>query len=398
MKKNENNKIKKASADGGNNSIKIVMENGDEEITYNYPNLFLPISTKEYSFEMNETLKDTEEIKRHLDVTVKLPIDRKGTRVIFGDHLKINNDPNSKQRSEGNRKATDKQLARNIITSFAATEIANMSLAEFKNIEEIRLNISVGLPINEYKEIKTRELFIKSLLGTTEIEFNYPSVRAINNKINIIIESVNVEVEGLAAFDMAIASSSLEQRILSKENLNRIFVMLDIGNHTIDGIGIKVINYNGEISYTLSTDMSTGILGSVNSALQSIISRVEKENNIIASNGKKTIAVSEITEAYLEQDGFLSSVGINIKDIYEEEMESLGIRIAEEFIEFFNDNAKGFIDTIFLTGGGSLIKPLVKGIKDAIKDSYEYSNVKVETFGEVDPVYANAFGYYISLN
>jgi plasmid segregation protein ParM len=186
--------IKLAGIDIGNDSIKLVIDGGQEPIVI--PNIVAPGYERSILQEEDSPLKA-------LDVMIHSPRLAKSNERYFIGQLAMENDDNVELEETDNKALSDQSLIV-ALTSLAYAGISGQSNpgSSFNStFDEVEYVIGTGLPVRTYA--KFNKAFEERLVGEHEVTFlTTPQLR--NRKVRVIIRKAVISIEGAAAlFHMA---------------------------------------------------------------------------------------------------------------------------------------------------------------------------------------------------
>lgn len=385
--------------DAGNYSIKVLLESDFEKFT----NVFIGAdekAVKEMFRNESYTNRSDETIYNSLYVSFKLSSDENAVDFLFDDRAI---DIKESKYRKNKEKSDDKQLVRNALLSIVALHIKKMKIEDYKEELNLEINVSTGLPVNEWKNAKNIKSYMDLFKGKHTIEFkdNYIKDTLGIKKVNLNVLDVDVQVEGMAALQL-LSNFSLdeickEQEKSEKEIMvqykDKIVVVIDIGKHTTD-IAAIVYKYDKR-SETLRiktvNELVDGIDKGIGDIIQDVINEISEKKLI---DRKKKLTEEDILNAIITWDGLITSCDLNIKKIYNANIEHFSNKLSEKFIEKCNEY--GFrqdLKLILLSGGGSNDKHLIETFKSSLKEN-NYDKDIVEVMNDYcEPVYANVFGY-----
>lgn len=266
----------------------------------------------------------------------------------------------------------------------------------------IDINLSTGLPYNEYIIDSMANEFKNRFLGEHIIVFNSPYYPV--DKLILNIKSVEISTEGGSALRTALAYKNIKKQYTFDDLYESAWAMADIGCYTSDIVSgiFNAINDEEETTNNLRFDniptLGTGLVTGVGTAYDNTIEIVEESLADTLTNGE-TITKKDIAKAMKSKTrrGFIRGKRIDILPYVQPELRRVGETVGKEFVKLYTKAGyKRNIFKIYLAGGGALIPEVVEGFTKALKDS-NYEIDVIEILSEPDPVYANAFGYYLKI-
>jgi plasmid segregation protein ParM len=186
--------IKLAGIDIGNDSIKLVIDGGQETIVV--PNIVAPGYERSILQEEDSPLKG-------LDVMVQSPRLARSNQRYFVGLLASENDDNVELEDMDNKALSDQSLIVALVAlAYAGVSGQNNSGSSFNStFDEVEYVIGTGLPVRTYA--KFHKVFEDRLVGEHEVTFlTTPQLR--NRKVRLTIRKAVISIEGAAAlFHMA---------------------------------------------------------------------------------------------------------------------------------------------------------------------------------------------------
>jgi plasmid segregation protein ParM len=186
--------IKLAGIDIGNDSIKLVVDGGQESIMV--PNIVAPGYERAILQEEDSPLKG-------LDVMVHSPRLARSNQRYFIGQLAMENADSVELEDMDNKALSDQSLIVALTAlAYAGVNSQNQSGSSFNNTyDEVEYVLGTGLPVRTYA--KFHKVFEDRLIGEHEVTFlTTPQLR--NRKVKVIIRKAVISVEGAAAlFHMA---------------------------------------------------------------------------------------------------------------------------------------------------------------------------------------------------
>lgn len=391
------------AGDGGNSSLKIVVE-GTQKIKI--PSVRASASTVNYDLETNTTAKG----KNALDVSVRANFDKNKNenRFILGK-LAESYKGNVLNRGVG-LKSQDQDMIDMLLAgvAYAIVKYKEKSQGKINKRETIRCNLATGLPYDEWKDKSTRAEYKRKLEGNHLIKFNHPSFEGL--EVELIVEFALVSIEGESSLDLLMADEDSEFAKADLESLiDCLAVIIDLGGYDSEIIAKQFIEQEGEDESEDDEDKGTEVIlktmpnlskgepEGVAHAMEKAISEIEKNEKV-----DKLIRY-DIERAY-EKVGTRNGVSgylvgyedININKYFEPHAIAYANKIANIFNNIFQTFAKNRIRKIFITGGGSKSDIIVTTIKNYLEEK-GYNLATIVTVSNPDPVYSNAYGYYVAL-
>lgn len=397
------------TADAGNSGIKTIVE-GEQFLLF--PNINANIGkTVDYRTSSNLAVSSPKSLGRNcLDVKVTPHFDKgnsDATNFLFGTIAE--KFPGDKANRENTDKSNDPLLLCNIITSVATSVLSYVINTEkdFKVKSELtfHINLSTGLPYSEWADEAKEIAFKKALQGNHRIEFNNPYfIETIGVKaIEIVIDEVMVWSEGDAALE-AVRRSIVEdiEKIDPSDLLGQAFVLIDIGAFTTELIG-AIFSETSEEGEELTVDLDTqqnyctAIPKGIGNVFLDAIPLIAKNPAIkdIITRRDIEIAYTGPTAKKPGKYGFIPGKAIMVNDYVYPLAEEFGAEIGRKFYGFYNQSGiKSNIKKIYISGGGSQFEKLANRLKEVlVNDGYE--SKAIVTVSSPDPIYANAYGYFL---
>lgn len=376
----------KIGADGGNNSIKLII-NGVE---MTYENLYCDRDglTLDQEYLMNgqrEIHKGN--LERFLDV--KVTSNGETSSFLFGKQAE-------KYRTQikervNDFKSDDIQIVRSTVVALSSSLIKSVDPSQWQDKMTFNIDLCTGLPFHEYKNETKRNKYIKAFVGTHNIEFLNPSFPV--REVELNIDNSIVEIEGLAALRQTLLDDKTIELPLEQIE-ERVFGMIDIGCYTTDIVGgffESDVDEEGEefAVFTVKNDLCTGITKGVGTAIDNTISEMDKKYKDKPQNEK--FSRQQVIKAS-NNKGVIIGTQYSIEPFFTNECTQLGKNIGKKFSELYKSSGDmSRLMKINLSGGGSYNKNIINGIEEVLKEQgFDTSMINVIE----DPVYANAQGYY----
>ncbi|MGL5087524.1 MAG: hypothetical protein ACRC68_17700 [Clostridium sp.] len=381
-----------ATSDSGNYSIKTIIDGKYE----NFTNVYVPASLAEVK-EILENEKNygrvDEDMFNSLYVAVKLDGEKEATEFMFEDRAKALSECIYRPNVE---KSGDKQLIMNTILSVAVTYLNNMEASEYEEEINIKVKLNTGLPVNEWRRAESQETYKNLFMGKHSIEFldRYYREELGIKKVNIEVEDVHIQVEGIAALKLVTNTNEIPKDMFYKF-IDKIIITLDIGQHTTDIAGASY--YYNERKQTLTIQemakFGFGIDKGIGDVEVDIIKEIYNSNLV---DGRAKITPANILTAVTTNNFLLPGYGVDIKEIYTKHMKQFTVSLAEQFVKACDEAGnRQKICLILLSGGGSNEVQIVEAFKEFIS-SKNYDDSIVDVMNEYcDPIYANALGYSV---
>jgi hypothetical protein len=397
------------SADGGNSGVKIIV-NGEEFLLF--PNINANIGkTVDYRTSSNLAVSTPKLLGRNcLDVKVTPHFDNgknDTTNFLFG--AMAEKYPSDKANRENTDKSNDPLLLNNILTSIAVSVLgyAIKNEKDFKVKPELTFHVTLatGLPYAEWADEAKEIAFNKALQGNHRIEFNNPYfTEDLGVKvIELVINEVMVSSEGDAALEAVRRSIEVDlEKIDPSDLLGQAFVLIDIGAFTTELIGAvfaQISDDDDELVVGLETQQNycTAIPKGIGNVFADAIPLIEKNPKIKDKITRRDIEIAYTgpTSKLPDKYGYISGKGIMVNEYVYPLAEEFGADIGRKFYGFYNQSGiKSNIKKIYISGGGSKFVKLVDRLKEVlVKDGY--TSEAIITVSNPDPVFANAYGYYL---
>ena len=382
-----------AGIDGGNNSIKIYFQTlnaGSKSIIKKYyENIYCERIDSEMKSEYKLSGTDFEKLSDILDVKVVSNKDDKEriNSFLFSDIAYRKYEGKIKDRKTNIKKSKDMQLIHNSLVALTNSVIEDIiETEEIKNDElDLEVYLCTGLPFKEYLDDDSNENYKKLFMGNHKIEFLHPKYPV--KIVNVDVQKVMVEIEGMAALRKTIAEDRIEG------NPEKIISMIDIGCFTTDiATGIFKLK-NDKIVFNPLANLSDGINEGVVKVIDFTINALKAEYTF-GQHGK--INRKQVQEA-LKTENMILGENISINPFYSEESNRLGKEIAEVYDNMLDrcGYTSRKIQAIYLSGGGSKEEHIIDGFKEFLDiQEYDLDTIKKSK----DPVYANAKGYFGWIN
>ena len=377
-----------AGLDGGNNSLKLDLGNGN---VVQYDNIFAPrieVDLEKEYMRNGKRVANKFNIANMLDVSIKSG--ERENSFIFGNQAQKYR-TNIKERVN-NYKSDDEQLALNSLVALTNTVIANLDKENWEEELNIEVNLCTGLPFHEYETGVRQDKYKKLFVGNHEIKFLNPSYPV--KKVNLTVKDVELEIEGLAAlkqtiFDKGIMDSNHNQII------GKIVSMIDIGCYTTDivgGIFVDDIDEEGNpfVQFDTLSEVCKGIIQGVGTAADNTIKRLKSDN--ASKLGQYDDFTRQDIFKATSNNGIIPGTDFNIEPTYSEECRKIGNDIGNTFAQLID--ASGFRNKllkIYIAGGGSYVEAIVNEFKKVFEEK-GFSNNLIDIVD--NPVYANANGYF----
>lgn len=386
------------AVDGGNTVIKVVYN--DEYTTYD--NIYAKDSRIDYNTmnlsedDMDEYLEDILNVKFTYHVGQD---DCKIQEFLFGN-LATNNKSDLEERKNAD-KSDDVMLVMTSILSSVNFIIDRMDPNEINPEMAMNLNISTGLPYHEFSIDKKKEKYSKHFLGQHLIEFKDPRYPV--NKVTLNIVDTKINSEGMSALKTELEINKVLNEETMEELINTVWCMIDIGGYTTDIIGgiwrRKRSGPKFETIDSLSLGLNYGIATAQDEAIKTIVREYQGKYSNLPATFK--ITRKEINEVEIREKrrGILNNIyKTNTLDYTTEEYEKIGRRIANDFIQKYIQNSQmDSLLKVYLSGGGAKNEILVEALKTEL-ESRGINRDFVEVVTVPDPVYVNAFSYYLEFN
>lgn len=397
------------TADPGNSGIKTIVE-GEQFLLF--PNINANIGKGvNYRTSANLATSSSKSLGRNcLDVKVTPHFDKEkseSTNFLFG--AMAEKYPGDKANRENTDKCNDSLLLCNILTSVAAS-VLSYSINNDKNFKikpELTFHVilSTGLPYAEWTD-ETKEIsFKKALQGNHRLEFNNPYFTDVLGvkAIELVIDEAMVWSEGDAALE-AVRRSIKDDLVKTDASdlLGQAFILVDIGAYTTELIGAlfaQTSEDDEELAVELETQQNycTAIPKGIGNVFTDAIPLIENNPAI-----KDRITRRDIEIAYTGpvskapgKYGFIPGKGINVNDYVYPLAEEFGAEIGRRFYGFYNQSGiKSNIKKIYICGGGSRFEKLANRFKEVLIND-GYPSEAIVTVSIPDPVFANAYGYFL---
>ncbi|MGL5353619.1 MAG: hypothetical protein ACRDA5_09880 [Clostridium sp.] len=381
-----------ATSDSGNYSIKTIIDGKYE----NFTNVYVPASLAEVK-EILENEKNygrvDEDMFNSLYVAVKLDGEKEATEFMFEDRAKALSECIYRPNVE---KSGDKQLIMNTILSVAVTYLNNMEASEYEEEINMKVKLNTGLPVNEWRRSESQETYKNLFMGKHSIEFldRYYREELGIKKVNIEVEDVHIQVEGIAALKLVTNTNEIPKEMFYKF-IDKVIITLDIGQHTTDIAGASY--YYNERKQTLTIQemakFGFGIDKGIGDVEVDIIKEIYNSNLV---DGRAKITPANILTAVTTNNFLLPGYGVDIKEIYTKHMKQFTVSLAEQFVKACDEAGnRQKICLILLSGGGSNEAQIVEAFKEFISGK-NYDDSIVDVMNEYcDPIYANALGYSV---
>ena len=271
---------------------------------------------------------------------------------------------------------------------------------ESDNIEEnmeINISLTIGLPINEYKIRVLREKYRNSFKGKHKIEFKDPRYPVKDILVNI--NNVNIKMEGLSALSALtkVGEISKEKELL----LDNVYYVIDIGGYCTNIVGGIIREEKQKVKLEIIDKFNKGLNYGISSAQDVAIEKIIRkyEGNVYS---RFTITRKQIRDAELREGIHKNIINnkfrTNTAEFTKDEYKKLGKKIADDFAKFIYLNRdfsyRDILKKIYITGGGALNNIVVESIIQRL-EFYEINKTIVEIAKSINPVYANAVGYYL---
>lgn len=412
--------IYNCSIDGGNSAINIVVD-GEK-----FPRIFPSIQSDPlpatasynnaiYTRNMNEQLWNKLHVETILNKDSKDNFFR--SEFLFG-HMaeEFQKDLRSRSNTE---KHKDKDLAKWMITALAYVLLETKMkredyLIKQNDLLQFNVNLSTGLPFREGVDERKRQEWADIFQGTHRIEFKHPIFKGL--VIDLVIENVMVLVEAELALNLELnKSNGIYQTTKADALLGKKMVVIDIGGYTTEIVTIAYELEQDESydEHDIGTDLeikvkpvtkahlTDGIQRGIKTIMEEII--VEVTNNYRKETGKplKNLTVRDIELAFTKKGIYNGKIGyilperIHIKPLFDKQSQNLAMDIVQKTYSLFEGDTISEVDTIFLCGGGSRIESVTNTLKSKLSELGFDSDRIIPL---VDPVFANAKGYYLALS
>ena len=400
------------SIDPGNSSIKTVVE-GTQFLQY--PTIYFDVASK-VDYRLNPSLSSSKSNGRNLlDVSVITNSGKENKSqkdIAFG--LFVEKFPGKGRNRDFTEKSTDDLLLRQIITT-TAFSIINYKLEKKEKLSKettIHVTLSAGLPYKEYAEgngTETRDMIFKrNLEGSHRVVFNNPYfLKEFGlESVELIIDEAIVFVEGNAALEAITRSNSTELDTMEPSALlNKAFVLVDIGAGTTEFITflfqqVSEEDEELEVEPVIQPHLCKGYPRGIGHIQDASIINIKANHPEL----KDDIVRRDIERAYTTpggkrngEYGWLAGKDINVNPEVLPLASSFGEELGRTFYGFYNESGiKTNIMKIFLCGGGSRFDNLADNFKDVLGNN-DFNKELISSVSNPDPVFANAFGYYLFL-
>lgn len=394
-----------SSIDGGNSSLKVVVE-GTQKLKFS--NIIAEHGKVDYDLETENTPttgfdKLDVSVTSHFDKGDK---DKQPNRFLLGE-MALRYKDSVKNRSMGN-KSSDSQLADSMISAlaFSLYRFKQKSGDKISSKMTIRTYLATGLPYDEWRSKNTRKRFKERLEGNHKVKFHHPMFNEL--EVELIIEKVLVLVEGEATLNLLISAEDSEfSKMDRSELIDQIATMIDIGAYTTEIVGKQFVHVRGEeddedtdidVVVKTMTNLSKGVDRGVGHVFEDTITDVEKNEQVDKLIRKDIERAFEKEGIRNGKAGYLAGYeNVNITKYFTPFATKFAQYIAEEFKGLYNtSHAKNKVRKIYITGGGSKSDIIVDEIKRLLSDEGYNADIII-TLREPNPVYSNAYGYYVTL-
>ncbi|NFN06377.1 hypothetical protein FDB50_16930 [Clostridium botulinum] len=384
--------------DGGNTEIKVIY-NGEYTT---YDNIYAKDSHIDYNTmnlsedDMDEYLQDILNVKFTYHVGQE---DCKIQEFLFGN-LATNNKSDLEERTNGDKSA-DEMLVMTSILSSVNFIIDRMDPNQIKKEMIMNFNVSTGLPYHEYSIDNKREMYEQHFLGQHIIEFLDPRYPV--EKVTLNIENVIVNSEGMSALKTEIEINQILNEETMEDLINTVWCMIDIGGYSTDIIGgiwrRKRSGLKLETIDSLSLGLKYGIATAQDEAIKTIFKEYHTNYGKLPATFKITRKDINDAEMRTKNKGLLNNrYKTNTLDYTVEEYKKIARRIANDFAQKYIANSQmDSILKIYLSGGGSKNEILVEVLKEELENR-GINKEFVECVTIPDPVYVNAYSYYLQFD
>lgn len=384
----KNVKLTIAGIDAGNNSVKLILENGQ---TLNYENIYC--ERNKIKLERDYKINGIEDVnkytlKDYLDVEVCYDNEKYG--FLFGEQAKVNKTKVSER--ENKYKSTDNQLIMNSMVALGNALISNLDKNEWKETLHFDVALSVGLPFHEYQIEGTIEDYKKRFLKTFKINFLNPSYPV--RSVTITVKDIHVVIEGYSALRQTLFDQGYFDKEVKKVK-GKAASIIDIGCYSVDivsGKFFRKVDEEGEEFPIFKSDneICTGITEGVGTAMDNVILSLSSE--LAREIGQHRKITRQEIFAAAEEDNIIEGTKISIEPYYSQECARLGRMIGERYVQLILQG--GYKDTlvkIYVAGGGALNDFIMKSFKQVLKEEgFDLDIVEIVD----NPVFANATGYF----
>lgn len=396
------------TADGGNSGVKTIVE-GEQFLLF--PNINANIGKSvDYRTSSNLAVSTPKSLGRNcLDVKITPHFDSKNETMNFLFGTMAEKYPGDKANRENTDKSNDPLLLCNILTSVAASVLSyainNEKGFKIKSELTFHVTLSTGLPYAEWADEEKEIAFKKALKGNHRIEFNNPYFsEGLGVKvIELVLDEVMVWSEGDAALEAVRISIKEDlEKVDPSDLLGQAFVLVDIGAFTTELIGAvfaQISEDDEELAVDLETQQNycTAIPKGIGNVFADAIPLIEKNPAIKDKITRRDIEIAYTgpTSKSPGKYGFIPGKGIMVNEYVYPLAEEFGAEIGRKFYGFYNQSGiKSNIRKIYICGGGSNFEKLANRLKEVLVND-GYTSESIITVSNPDPVFANAYGYFL---
>lgn len=398
----------KAAIDGGNSSLKVIVNARTPHI---YPNV--SAANNNINYGVDKIYSTSKEHGRDLwDVKVTTDLDKDEQSVyshVFGK-MAEKFSSGLEHRSINTLKSQDMDLKRNLITALAGTIASNViEGCEKIDCSKVDVDLAVGLPYKEYLKGNgiSIENYSNNLLGTHKVEFNSPYFKENKiSKITLNIRRVEVLIEGKGALtsmvfsgdDKLVEDNSAE----ALSELDGVYTSsIDIGNGSTEIITNKFnaeynVDKSGDyelagLDFIIQPDYCTGTTKGIGHVIDDCIESLNKSNSQVGEIKRIDI---ENSFKMPTNKGILRGSKIDVNPYFKEHAIAFANDLANKYINMFAKIAdKTSVKRIYITGGGSFYNTIVDTFKKRLIEK-GFDGDAVRTPRQPSPLTANVLGYY----
>jgi plasmid segregation protein ParM len=348
--------MKLAGLDLGNDSIKIVLEGGNEPLFV--PNVVAPGYERHILQEEDQPLKA-------LDVVVYSPKLTRNNERYFVGLLATENEDNTELEDMDNKALSDQSLIV-ALTALAYAGVATGSTNQggYQGYDEVEYVIGTGLPVRAYS--RYHKTFEERLVGEHEVTFlTTPKLR--NRKVKVIIRRAVVSIEGAAALFHMATHDSLQ--VKDEELYQGVIGICEIGALTTDFPLIKRMSIDNQFS--------TGEQIGLANYLDLIIREVEDQY------GYRFPSRSKLAQRVRKRDYTIRRIGEGQTDI-KPIVDMYFSRAANRMVELIKKRWKKYpdIQCFYVIGGGaSALKPYIQAAAGNLKLRFAEDSELLNVYG-----------------
>jgi plasmid segregation protein ParM len=341
--KKEDEMIKLAGIDIGNDSIKLVID-GEQE-TIMVPNIVAPGYERAILQEEDSPLKG-------LDVMVHSPRLARSNQRFFIGQLAMENADNVELEDMDNKALSDQSLIVALTAlAYAGISGQNQSGSSFNStFDEVEYVLGTGLPVRTYA--KFHKVFEDRLVGEHEVTFlTTPQLR--NRKVKVTIRKAVISVEGAAALFHLATHDNLQ--VKDEELYYGCIGICEMGALTTDFPVLKRMSIDNQFS--------TGEQIGLAMYLDYIIHDVED------TYGYRYPSRTKLTQRIKKAEYTIQRVGegqANIKPI----VDAYFTRAAQRIVDLIKKRWKKYpdIECFYVLGGGATaLKPYIIELSNSMR-------------------------------